>query len=201
ENNFKFESKGQGGVFYQESYSSPAAADYNNDGNLDLFFTTVYGVASFGRKNNPVLFRNDGDFKFSNVNAESKLEGLGATYQAAWADFDNDGDQDLMTAGRFFVNDSDNKNHWLKVHLKSEKKKVNRHAIGAQARVTLKDGKVLSRQVESGTGQGNQNDLVLHFGLGSNDRPVDLAIFWPDGSTQNIKEVQIDQKLEFKIKD
>ncbi|MED5470761.1 MAG: ASPIC/UnbV domain-containing protein, partial [Verrucomicrobiota bacterium] len=107
----------------------------------------------------------------------------------------------LMTAGRFFVNDCDNKNHWLKVHLKSEKKKVNRHAIGAQARVTLKDGKVLSRQVESGTGQGNQNDLVLHFGLGSNDRPVDLDIFWPDGSTQNIKEVQIDQKLEFKIKD
>ena len=200
ENNFKFESKGQGGVFYQESYSSPAAADYDNDGNLDLFFTTVYGVASFGRKNNPVLFRNDGDFKFSNVNAEAKLEGLGATYQAAWADFDNDGDQDLMAAGRFFVNGSDNKNHWLKVQLKTEKKAVNRSAIGAQARVTLKDGKVLSRQVESGTGQGNQNDLVLHFGLGSNGEPVSLDILWPDGSTQKIKDVQVDKKLTVELK-
>ena len=38
---------------------------YNNDGNLDLFFTTVYGVASFGRRNNSVLFRNDGNFNFS----------------------------------------------------------------------------------------------------------------------------------------
>ena len=64
EGQFKFEDKGQGGVFYQESYSSPSAADYDNDGNLDLFFTTVYGVASFGRKNNPVLFRNEGQFKF-----------------------------------------------------------------------------------------------------------------------------------------
>ena len=98
ENQFKFENKGQGGVFYQESYSSPAASDYDNDGNLDLFFTTVYGVASFGRKNNPVLFRNQGDFKFINANTEAKLEGLGTTYQAAWADFDNDGDLDNVQA-------------------------------------------------------------------------------------------------------
>ena len=84
EGRFKFENLGLGGGFYQESYSSPSAADYDNDGNLDLFFTTVYGVASFGRKNNPVLFRNEGEFKFSNANVTTKLEGLSATYQAAW---------------------------------------------------------------------------------------------------------------------
>ena len=200
ENQFKFENKGQGGVFYQESYSSPAAADYDNDGNLDLFFTTVYGVASFGRKNNPVLFRNQGDFKFINANTEAKLEGLGTTYQAAWADFDNDGDLDLMSAGRFFVNNNENTNHWLKVQLLSNKKTINRFAVGAQVRVTLKDGRILSRQVESGTGQGNQNDLVLHFGLGSNKHPVDLNIFWPVGSTETLKQVQIDQRLKIETK-
>ena len=42
-------------LFYQESYASPSAGDFDNDGNLDLFFTTVYGTASFGKKNNAVL--------------------------------------------------------------------------------------------------------------------------------------------------
>ncbi|MBM3500681.1 MAG: VCBS repeat-containing protein, partial [Armatimonadetes bacterium] len=57
-----FKDLGTCGVFYQESYASPAAGDYDNDGDLDLYFTTVYGTASFGRPNFPVLFRNDGAF-------------------------------------------------------------------------------------------------------------------------------------------
>ena len=105
-----------------------------------------------------------------------------------------------MSAGRFFVNNNENTNHWLKVQLLSNKKTINRFAVGAQVRVTLKDGRILSRQVESGTGQGNQNDLVLHFGLGSNKHPVDLNIFWPDGSTETLKQVQIDQRLKIETK-
>ena len=44
--------------------------------------------------------------------------------------------------------------------------------------------RVLTRQVEGATGQGNQNDLTLHFGLGSQEGPVELEIRWPDGTTQ-----------------
>ena len=32
---------------------------------------------------------------------------------------------------------------------------------------------------KSATGQGNMNELTLHFGLGSHDQPVDLEISWP----------------------
>ena len=35
------------------------------------------------------------------------------------------------------------------------------------------------RQVESSTGQGNMNDLTLHFGLGTHEAPVELEISWP----------------------
>ena len=101
-----------------------------------------------------------------------------------------------MSAGRFFINETNNNNNWLKVRLTSKKKTINRFAVGAQVRVTLKDGKILTRQVESGTGQGNQNDLVLHFGLGSNDQPVNLNVFWPDGSSTELKETPINQKIE-----
>ena len=172
------------GVFYQESYASPSVADYDNDGNLDLFFTTVYGVASFGRRNNSVLFRNDGKFKVENVTASAKLAGLPPTYQAAWADFDNDGDLDLTTAGKLFQNQG-SQHAWLKVRVVGDGKTINRSAIGAQVRVKVKD-KMVTRQVEAGTGEGNQSETTLHFGLGDHQGPVDIEVFWPNGATQSV---------------
>ncbi|MFN0198959.1 MAG: CRTAC1 family protein, partial [Planctomycetaceae bacterium] len=186
-----FEDRGPCGVFYQESYASPAAGDYDNDGDLDLFFTTVYGTASFGIKNDPVLFRNDGQFVLVNANAESKLESLGATYQAAWGDYDNDGDLDLVSSGKLFQNQG-RPGHWLKLHLEGDGKIVNRSAIGAQVRIKIGDA-TLTRHVEAGTGEGNQNELSLHFGLGDNAGPVNLEIFWPNGSTQTLTDVEVDR--------
>ena len=188
-----FQDRGTCGVFYQESYASPAAGDYDNDGDLDLFFTTVYGTASFGRKNNAVLFRNDGGYKFGNATAAAGVAGLPPTYQAAWADFDNDGDLDLATAGKLFVNQGTG-HHWLEVRLAGDGKKVNRSAIGAQVRVKLPGG-TLTRQVEAGTGEGNQNDLTLHFGLGSHAARVDLDILLPGGATHTLKGAAIDRRF------
>ncbi len=188
-----FEDRGAGGVFYQESYATPAAGDYDNDGDLDLFFTTVYETASFGKKNNAVLFRNEGDFKFADETASTGVANLPATYQAAWADFDRDGDLDLVTAGKLFRNDAAG-NHWLELKLTGDGKTVSHGAIGAQVRLTLPD-RTLARQVEAGTGQGNQNDLTMHFGLGNHSKPVQLEILWPNGDLQKIEEVTIDQVL------
>ena len=183
-----FQDMGTCGVFYQESYASPSAGDYDNDGDLDLFFTTVYGTASFGRKNFPVLYRNDGKFAFIDVTAAAGVAKLSPTYQAAWADYDNDGDLDLISAGRLFQNQGA-PGRWLKVRLAGDGVAVNRSAIGAQARIALPD-RTLTRQVEAGTGEGNQNDLTLHFGLGQPATPVTLEVFWPNGTTQTIPDVE-----------
>ena len=189
-----FQERGPCGVFYQESYASPAAGDYDNDGDLDVFFTTVYGTASFGKKNHPVLFRNEGGFRFSDVAAEAGLAKLPPTYQAAWADVDNDGDLDLATAGRLFENQGTGR-HWLKIRLRGDGTTVNRSAIGTQVRVKLED-KTLTRQVEAGTGEGNQNALCLHFGLGTRAAPVDLEILWPGGDTTTLRAVEVDRVIE-----
>jgi hypothetical protein len=53
--------------------------------------------------------------------------------------------------------------------------------------------KTLTRQVEAGTGEGNQNDMTLHFGLGAYDRPVHLDILWPNSHKQTIANVTINQ--------
>jgi len=189
-----FEDLGICGVFYQESYACPAAGDYDNDGDLDLFFTTIYGVASFNRKNSAVLYCNEGGFAFKDATTAVGLAGIVKTYQAAWADYDNDGDLDLVAGGRLHENQG-TRNHWLKVRLRGDGKRVNRSAVGAQVRLMLGE-KALTRQVEAGTGQGNQNDICLHFGLGEHTEPVNLNILWPGGHTQAVESVKVDQCID-----
>ncbi|MSR60394.1 MAG: CRTAC1 family protein [Planctomycetaceae bacterium] len=198
EKEYVFEDRGPCGVFYQESYASPSAGDFDNDGRLDLFFTTVYETASFGRKNNPVLFRNDGGFVFADATPAAKLSSLPPTYQAAWADFDHDGDLDLVTAGKLFENQAA-KGNWLELRLEGDGSTVNRSAIGAQVRIPLPT-QTLTRQVEAGTGEGNQNDLVLHFGLSDHQQPVRFEILWPNGKLQTVENVEINRSMTVSYK-
>lgn len=175
---YRFEDRGAGGVQYQESYASPTLGDYDNDGDLDLFFTTVYG------HNAARLYRNEGEWKFTDVTEQEGLPRLGATYQAAWGDVDNDGDLDLVTNGKLFINQSTNQN-WLKIHLQGDGQQVNTSAIGSTVKVRIGQ-QTLSRQVEGGgVGQGNQNDLTLHFGLGKHAGEVEYSVRWTNGTKQS----------------
>ena len=177
------------GGAWQESYASPSLADYDNDGDLDLYYSTVYGG------DNARLWRNNGNWSFTDVTGAQGLGGMPPTYQSAWGDYNNDGFLDLVSGGRLYQNQP-NGNHWLKVRLEGNGTTVNRSAIGAQARINLGGGTILVRQVEAGTGEGNQNDLVLHFGLGSRTAPVTLDIRWPDGTTKVVSNVAVDQMVD-----
>lgn len=172
------------GLAWQESFASPALGDYDNDGLLDLFFTTVYAVGSGGIRNYPVLYHNNGEWKFSNVTAAEGIPNLPPTYQSAWADYDNDGDLDLVSAGHLMRNDGKVGN-WLKVQLEGGKG-IDQWAIGSQVRVTS-GKKVLTRQVCTSTGQGNQNPRTLHFGLGSMAEPVQVEVRWSDKKTVTLE--------------
>lgn len=194
-----FEDLHECGVWYQESYASPACADFDNDGALDLFFTTVYGDASFGKKNYPVLYRNEtkgGVWSFKDVTEGWGLEHLPATYQTAWADVDQDGRMDVVTAGKLYMNVGKPEaggGHWLELRLIGDGVKVNGGAVGAQARIKLPDGRVITRQVEVGTGQGSSSSPILHFGLGAFAGPATVVIRWPDGSTRTLADVAVDK--------
>ena len=176
------------GADWQESYASPALADYDNDGDLDLFLTAVYA----GDQSR--LYRNEGSWQFTDITDTVGLGGNGG-YQAAWGDVDNDGDLDLATGGKLYVNDAQsNGNHWLKIKVEGNGTTVNRSAIGAQVRVSA-GGEFMTRQVEGGTGEGNQNDLTLHYGLGSYSSLVDIDVLWPDGTKQTFTGVGTDQTM------
>jgi tetratricopeptide (TPR) repeat protein len=67
-----------------------AWGDFNDDGWPDL-----YVVNDFGRKN---LYRNNGNGTFTDVAAEAGVEDVGAGMGVAWADFNNDGREDIYVA-------------------------------------------------------------------------------------------------------
>jgi hypothetical protein len=163
--------------------------DFDNDGYLDLFLTTAdtYGDQA-------VLYRNNGNWTFANVTAALGLGSFEGRYQAAWADIDKDGDLDLVTGAKIFVNDG-NDNHWLKVTLEGDGTTINKSAVGARVRIDLGGGTILTRQVAAGTGEGNANDLTLHFGLGQHDSAVDVQVTWPGGIQTIVPDVAVDQHV------
>jgi hypothetical protein len=86
-----------------------AAADYDNDGDLDLYV----GRELDARKNLPTtlfytrnaegnsLLRNDGNFHFTDVTKQAGINETGITLGVAWGDYDNDGWQDVYVANDF----------------------------------------------------------------------------------------------------
>ncbi|MHB1794278.1 MAG: ASPIC/UnbV domain-containing protein [Acidobacteriaceae bacterium] len=80
-------------------------------------------------------------------------------------------------------------NHWISLQL--EGTKSNRLALNA--RVTTTAGELVQTgEVLSGGSYLSQNDLRIHFGLGSHDRADKLEIHWPDGTKQTFTNVSAD---------
>jgi len=107
-------------LHWQESYASLTLGDYNNDGDLDLYLTTIYAG------DHSILYRNEGDWLFTDVTGAFGVA-TEQTYQAAWADFNNDGFLDLFAGGRLFKN-LGGSGHCIKVRVIGDGQTVNSSA-------------------------------------------------------------------------
>jgi len=79
-----------------------AVFDYDNDGNLDIFFTNgadITDLKKTSRKYWNRLFRNNGNGTFSDVTEKAGLIGIGFNDAVAVGDYDNDGYEDLFVGG------------------------------------------------------------------------------------------------------
>lgn len=79
--------------------------DYDNDGDLDVYITTL------NSKN--FLFRNEGDFNFTLMDNDVMPQLSGNSFAANWGDVDNDGDLDLIVANAFYVKPDPVKNFFF----------------------------------------------------------------------------------------
>lgn len=79
-----------------------AVFDYDNDGNLDIFFTNGADITSL-KKTSPKywnrLFRNNGDGTFTDVTEKAGIAGTGYDTAVAIGDYDNDGYEDIFVGG------------------------------------------------------------------------------------------------------
>src|ERR1035438_3008673 len=79
-----------------------AVFDYDNDGNLDIFFTNGADISTLHKPSPKYfnrLFRNNGDGTFPDVTEKAGLKGTGFDTGVAIGDYDNDGYGDIFVAG------------------------------------------------------------------------------------------------------
>lgn len=183
--------------------------DFNNDGWLDLFQVNghVYPevdqlktVAPYRQRK--IVYVNLGNGKFEDVTERVGGDVLipRAGRGAAFADYDNDGDIDVLVNnvnGRpnLYRTISSTGNHWISIRPLGVRS--NRSGIGT--RIRCKVGSMeLIEEVRSGGSYYSQNQLRAHFGLGS-ARKVDLIeIFWPSGQVDRLEDEAADQILYVK---
>lgn len=177
--------------------------DFDNDGYPDIFVATgtVYPelekhYAKYPAHSPRIMFRNNGTGTFTQLGEEAG-PGISAKHMsrgAAFGDFDNDGDIDVVIMNRneppsLLRNDAPAGNHWLKIKL--EGTKSNRSALGSRVLVHY-GGKVQAQCLTSQSSFISANDPRLHFGLGKTNL-VDIEVFWPTGVSEKFSGISANQ--------
>ncbi|HMA66766.1 MAG TPA: CRTAC1 family protein, partial [Desulfosalsimonadaceae bacterium] len=156
------------GIAFEETNADPALADVDNDGDLDLYMTSIYS----GR--NAHLYENRGRARFADITWQSGTRVKNA-WGVAFADFNNDGCMDLLTAssdGVTLLRNECGPGHWLKVLVRD--RRCNRFGVGSIIRVSY-GGEEQVREVSCGRGTGSQDSPAVIFGLGCYDGPVTVT--------------------------
>ena len=183
--------------------------DYDNDGWKDIILANGQVIPQIDRYQTGItyaerklLFHNRGDGTFEEVGRES---GPGLTVRKvsrglATADYDNDGDLEILVSNMNGAPDllrhlRKNPNHSILV--KTVGTKSNRDGIGAEVKVTA--GNLTQYDtVRSGGSYLSSSDLRLHFGLGIRTAIDRIEVRWPSGKTQTVEQPPIDHILVIK---
>ena len=181
---------------------SVAAGDFDNDMDMDIYLSCTGPVANLPN----VLLENSGDGRFSVAQNAGGAAGsdMGRGDTVVLADYDLDGFLDIfLTNGANLEPFSDdgpyqlfrnrgNSNHWIEIDLEGETS--NRDGIGAI--VFVDAGGIKQMRVQGGGMHAHaQNNKRIHFGLGKNTKVDKIVVRWPNGTAQELGNVDADRVL------
>jgi hypothetical protein len=183
--------------------------DYDNDGWKDIILANGQTFPQIDRFQTGItyaernlLFHNRGDGKFEEVGLQSGpgLAVRKVSRGLATADYDNDGDLEILVSNMNSSPDllrhlRKNPNHSILVRTIGTKS--NRDGIGAEVKVTA--GNLTQYDtVRSGGSYLSASDLRLHFGLGARTAIDRIDVRWPSGQTQTLENPPVDHILVIK---
>ena len=186
-------------------FVSCAWGDYDNDGFIDV-------ITSPNATHSSYLYHNNGDGTFTKVEHGSVTSDLASRPVYAWGDYDRDGFLDLFVAQgggweifhpagtplpfNSLYHNNGNSNAWINIKLIGTVS--NRSAVGAKVRVKAfyrGASRWQLREITAGDGNGTQQPLNAHFGLGDATNVETLRIEWPSGTLQEFQNVPARQFL------
>ncbi len=222
--NGKFQETAQlSGIAKTDWSWAPLIADFDNDGNKDIFVTNgvdrdytnqdsrriLKGVMARGEsmslesllntfpseKMSNYIFKNNGDLKFEKKIEEWGLVDPGFSYGAAYADLDNDGDLDLITNN---IDDPAGiyRNNSNNNYLQVELKGPKTNPFGIGASIYLVNENITQfQQLYLARGYKSSVTNILHFGIPEADMVNELIVVWPDGRTYTLQNATINKRI------
>lgn len=185
--------------------------DAELDGDLDLF--AVNGHIQVAEKDHstgfkfrqlPQLFLNNGDgvFDLLEGSGESVLKEPIVGRGGAFADYDKDGDLDLLITenngpvhlwrNNLFNKSSRKKSNYLRVELRG--RRSNRDGIGSLMELFTSE-QTISHRIRSGSSYLSQSEKVATFGLSEVASVDSLKVYWPSGMIDTISRLSLNRQL------
>ncbi len=143
------------------------------------------------------IFSNDGNLKFKDETEAWGMNQASLSNGAVYADFDNDGDLDLVVnninAPAFLYKNNSDKNkesHFVNVQLKGAQGNIN--GIGTKLTAYLSTGDKQYYEYSPVKGYMSSSNSNIHFGLGKTATVDSLKIDWLDGAQQILTNLEVD---------
>lgn len=148
------------------------------------------------------IYRNEGEYKFSNKIQEWNFNKESLSQGAVVADLDNDGDLDLVTNNLdeppFIQKNNLKGNNALRIKLKGPG--ANTFGLGAKVTVKVKD-LVQFEQFKTVRGYQSSVEPILHFGIGKEKMVDQIKVNWNDGKETILENVKADKLIEISAQD
>lgn len=177
--------------------------DFDHDTYLDLVVANGQVVEANHQNNENRLFRGSASHKFHDISQKAGVAHTDRCRGFSMADFDNDGDLDMMFGVVAAAENSESNtlvyqnnlvepHNWLKIRLQGTVS--HRNAYGSHIRAVIGD-RSLMREADGGSSYLSHSSHEIHFGLGTTPTIDSLIVDWPGGHQDVFLHIPSNQQI------